>query len=220
MMHSRATRPVHASSLSAALALCALAGGAASCRERAATEVSRVATVEVTPSASTVPVGSVMTLTAEPRDESGNIVRGQQVFWSSSDTSVAVVSNAGVVNARTSGEAQIAATSQGVSAIATIRVSDGPPVIQNTVARVVVSPPSGVVRTTGPAPFRQLQLTAIAYDANDRIVSGRTFVWSIDKSNIATVDGDGLVIAVKQGEAVVTATTAGVSGRSDILVIR
>ena len=83
-----------------------------------------------------------------------------------------------------------------------------------------MSPPSGVVRTTGPAPFRQLQLTAIAYDANDRIVSGRTFVWSIDKSNIATVDGDGLVIAVNQGDAVVTATTAGVSGRSDILVIR
>jgi pullulanase len=161
-----------------------------------------------------------MTLTAEPKDESGNVVRGQQVFWSSSNTAVATVSNAGVVSALGSGEAQIAATAQGVSAVATIRVSDAPPVSQSIIARVVVSPPAGVVRASGAATFRQLQLTAIAYDADNRVVSGRSFVWSVDKGNVATVNGNGLVVAVKEGEAVVTATTGGVSGRSEILVLK
>ena len=217
-MHtSRVTRSVRAALL---LVISALGVGSAACAERAATEADRVVSVDVTPASTTVPVGSVMTLTAEPRDEAGNPVRGQQIFWSSSDTVVAVVSNVGVVTARESGEAQIAATAQGVSAVATIRVSDSPPVSQSTVTRVVVSPPSGVVRTSGAATFRQLQLTAVAYDASNRIVSGRSFTWSVDRSSIATVDGNGLVVGVKPGEAVITATTAGVSGRSDILVIK
>jgi uncharacterized protein YjdB len=52
------------------------------------------------------------------------------------------------------------------------------------------------------------------------VVSGRSFVWSVDKSNIATVDGNGLVVGKKSGETVVTATTDGVSGRSNILVVK
>jgi uncharacterized protein YjdB len=200
--------------------VCAAGVAAVSCGEKSATETARVATVEVTPSASTVPVGSVMTLTAEPRDESGNLVRGQPIYWSSSDATVATVSSAGVVSALGSGEAQIAATAQGISAVATIRVSDAPPVTQSTVTRVVVSPPTGVVRATGGASFRQLQLTAIAYDADNRVISGRTFVWSVNKASVATVDGNGLVLGVKEGQAVVTATTGGVSGTTDILVVK
>jgi uncharacterized protein YjdB len=119
------TRSNRASSGILALAL-TFAG--TSCSEKATTEAERVASVEVTPASTTVPIGSVMTLTAEPRDEAGNPVRVQQIFWSSSDTSVALVSNVGVVTARGSGEAQIAATAQGISAVATIRVSDAPPV--------------------------------------------------------------------------------------------
>jgi uncharacterized protein YjdB len=201
-------------------AMCAAGVATASCGEKSSTESARVATVEVTPSATTVPVGSVMTLTAEPRDEAGNLIRGQAVYWSSSDTAVATVSSAGVVNARGSGEAQIAATAQGVSAVATIRVSDSPPVTQTTVTRIVVSPPSGVIRATGSAPFRQLQLSAVAYDAENRVVSGRTFVWSVNKPSVATVDANGLVVGVKEGQAVVTATIGGVSGSSDILVVK
>ncbi len=62
------------------------------------------------------------------------------------------------------------------------------------------------------------QLTASAQDANGTAISGKTFTWSSSDQTIATVSTSGLVSAVADGSATITATTDGVSGTAGIAV--
>jgi uncharacterized protein YjdB len=64
----------------------------------------------------------VGTLTATTRDALGNILTGRVVTWSSSNTSIATVTQTGVVTAQTDGTVTITATSEGRSGTATVIV--------------------------------------------------------------------------------------------------
>jgi probable HAF family extracellular repeat protein len=81
------------------------------------------------------------------------------------------------------------------------------------VASVQITPATATLSSVG----ETIQLTAVA-----RYLSGealeRTFVWSSDDS-IASVDADGLVTAVRYGEAVVNAAADGVLGAATITII-
>lgn len=202
------------------VSLCALLIASASCRDDAVTAIDRVASMEVTPAATTVPVGMVMELTAEAKDERGQPVPGQQVHWSSSDTTVAVVSDAGVVSARSAGEVQIAATVQGVSAVALIRVAEAPPSTQTAVTHVVVLPGVALVRSSGKPEFRRITFTATALDADGQVVPGRQFTWTTSENDVATVSSGGVVTGRSPGVATITATTAGIKGTAAVLVIK
>src|SRR5207244_516396 len=74
-----------------------------------------VASVEVTPPSASVQAGQTVQLTGTPRDAGGNPLSGRTVTWSSSNTSVATVSNSGLVSGVTPGTATITATSEGKS---------------------------------------------------------------------------------------------------------
>ncbi|GAB4297677.1 MAG: hypothetical protein Kow0090_12990 [Myxococcota bacterium] len=58
------------------------------------------------------------------------------------------------------------------------------------------------------------QLTATAYDADNQVIAGATFVWNSDNPDVATVDTTGLVTGVADGTAVVTASSGGVVSNS------
>jgi alpha-tubulin suppressor-like RCC1 family protein len=80
-----------------------------------------VATVEILPATTTLPVGAVNVLRAFMRDASGNDVE-RPVTWASSDPIVAPVSTDGVVTAAAEGTATITATSETKSATAAVTV--------------------------------------------------------------------------------------------------
>jgi len=82
-----------------------------------------VASVSVTPSSATVPVGSTLQLTATPKDATGSPLTGRTVTWASSNTSVATVSATGLVTGQVAGTAIITATSEGQSGTAAITVT-------------------------------------------------------------------------------------------------
>jgi uncharacterized protein YjdB len=82
-----------------------------------------VATVAVTPSPATISAGNSLPLTATLRDASGNVLTGRTVNWSSSNTSIATVSAAGLVTALAVGQVSVTATSEGKSSSATITVT-------------------------------------------------------------------------------------------------
>jgi hypothetical protein len=63
-----------------------------------------------------------LALQAEVRDDGGNVLADPNVTWSSSDTSVVVVTSGGVVTGRSMGEASVAATAEGHTGSATINV--------------------------------------------------------------------------------------------------
>jgi uncharacterized protein YjdB len=81
-----------------------------------------VATVTVAPSLATLSTGNSLQLTATLRDASGNALTGRTVTWSTSNSSIATVSGAGLVTALAVGQVTVTATSEGKGSSATITV--------------------------------------------------------------------------------------------------
>lgn len=87
-----------------------------------------IAAVAVTPdTARLARAGDTLRLAAEPRDSAGTAQPWAAVTWSSSDTTVATVSAAGMVTAVGNGTAQIRATAEGVTGVARVTVRIPPP---------------------------------------------------------------------------------------------
>ena len=83
-----------------------------------------VATVEVSPSAETIGLGSTLQLTAEGFDENGDAVAGAAFSWESSDAAVATVDASGLVTGVTVGGATISASAGSGQGTAEITVMD------------------------------------------------------------------------------------------------
>lgn len=86
-----------------------------------------VATVTLSAAASTINVGQTTTLTASPKDASGNAVAGKTVVWTSSNTSIATISTAGVVTGVSPGGVVIAATVDTKTAQTSITITQAGP---------------------------------------------------------------------------------------------
>ncbi len=166
-----------------------------------------VASVSVAPPTTTLSLGSQVPLQAVVQDASGNPVTGADVFWSVRDPNIATVSSVGVVTGLALGSTQVAASSNGKSGIATITVQKTP------VASVVVTPPH-----VDAAPGVHTPLTATAYDAAQNPLTDRVITWSTSSASVATVDANGMMIAVGPGNATITATSEGKSGTATVTV--
>lgn len=92
--------------------------------------------------------------------------------------------------------------------------STGPPQ-QPIVVSVVITPSSAALESIGAT----LPLSASALDAIGNTISGKTFTWSSANENSVSVSSSGLVTAVANGSATITATTDGVSGTAFVIVV-
>ena len=164
-------------------------------------------TITVTPdTVALAALGQTAQLSAEVRDQAGRAMAGAPVAWSSADTTVAAVDSAGVVTAAGVGETTITATSGEASGEAVVTV-------MQPADSVVVSPAADTV-----APGDTLRLEAEAFDANGHRVEDAEFDWSSSAVSVAQVNESGLVMAVAEGTATITATTANVRGTAEITV--
>ena len=167
----------------------------------------RPTTVVVSPAtAQLTALGATVQLTADVRDQNGQVMSGASVTWSSSATAVATVSSTGLVTAASDGTATITATAGSVAGTVTVTV------VQE-VGAVVVSPAVDTL-VTGDT----LRLAANATDANGHAVPGAEFVWMSRDTSVAIVDGIGLVMAVAPGDVEVAATAGAASGSAWITV--
>jgi uncharacterized protein YjdB len=166
-----------------------------------------VASVTVTPSPTTVPVGQTVQLTATPKDANGAPLTGRLVIWTSSDTTIAKVSGSGLVTGRAAGSATVSATSEGKTGTSTVSVAIVP------VASVTVTPSPATVPVGQTA-----QLTATPKDANGAPLAGRVVTWTSSDTTIARVSGSGLVTGRAAGLATVSATSEGKTGTSNVSV--
>jgi len=167
------------------------------------------ASVAVKPDSVAVAVGDTTRLTSTVRDAADAIITGRAVSWSTSDTSIAVVSSAGLVTARRIGLAIVMASCDGVSTTAKVLVTAA---IVPT-ASISITPTTGTVNTG-----QTLQLSATASDANGNVLSGRTFAWASSNPQVGTVSASGLVTGVAPGTVSVTATTDGKSQTAQVTV--
>jgi trimeric autotransporter adhesin len=117
-----------------------------------AVRLAPVATVTITPDASTLLPNQTVQLTATLRDAAGDVLTGRIVTWTTSDAAVATVSAAGLVTAAGGGTATITATSEGRTDTADITVnSPAIAVSTNTVTastNVGSSPTAATVNVT------------------------------------------------------------------------
>lgn len=164
-------------------------------------------TVQITPHEARISVGGTVVLGAVVHDAQGNEVRPAQVFWSSSDTSLAIVSPTGVVQGRRVGVVKVAASASGSSDVATVTVSP------QAVAGVAVSPTSAQLTVGG-----TVQLRATVSGAGGETLEGRVVTWSSDRESVARVDASGRVTAVAPGTASITATSEGRSSSAVVTV--
>jgi len=165
-------------------------------------------TVTINPvSATLTALGETARLTAEVRDQNGQVMAGAQVNWTTSESGIASVSATGLVTAVANGSADVTASVGSASASARITV-------EQRVSRVRVSPPDAVLASLGDT----VRLSAEGQDANGNPVAGVDFTWSSDDRSVAIVDTDGLVTAVANGSAKVTASSERSSAMASVTV--
>ena len=165
------------------------------------------ASVTVAPATASIAVGASSTLTATARDASGTVIAGAPISWSSSDPAVATVSSSGVVTGVAPGSVTITAASGSASGTAAVSVTPPP------IAKIVLTPSSPRVDEG-----QTLQLTATAYDANNNVIPGVTFTWTSSNTGRATVDNNGLVTGIRDGNVTITASAGGKSGSVSVRV--
>lgn len=169
--------------------------------------VQSVVSVKIVEPNRAMTVGETFTFTAEVAVLGG---ASKAVTWSSSDTSVATVTAAGVVTAVAEGTATVTATSVGL------------PKRSDTVNITVVPAGPHVVsvkidqgdRDVHVSDTLQLTATVVVVDGASTDVT-----WSTDAPAIATVSPAGLVTAVAEGTAVITATSVGLPVMRDSVTI-
>ncbi len=155
-------------------------------------ETAGVSSVAVTPSRIEIIEGGSAALSARVSPEAAS---DRAVAWSSSDRSVATVDKAGTVHGLRPGTATVTATAEGKSGTCAVTVkAKAVNVTEVTLDKTELTLTEGETET----------LTATVRPDN---ADNRKVTWSSDKTDVATVGGDGRVTAVKAGEAVVTVTT-------------
>ena len=166
--------------------------------------------ITVLPAAVTLmAIGETAQLTATVSDSRGELIADAEVEWSTSDPAVASVDEEGLVTAVKNGSAQITATAGNASATAYITVSQA-------ATSVTITPSSATLNAIG----ETAQLEATAFDTGNSAIGGAVFTWSSSDPAVATVDGDGLVTAVSNGTAQITATSGNATADATITVMQ
>lgn len=134
-------------------------------------------------------------LTAKINPEFAN--NGTELTWTSSNPSVAMVDNNGLVTGVTNGTAVITVkTSNNKTATCIVTV-------QTTTTGIELSPAKATLDLNG---TRTLQLNAKVLPEGANI--GNDITWTSSNTNIAIVDNTGLVTGISKGTATITAKTS------------
>ena len=168
-----------------------------------------VEAIDVSPSELQLSAGATAALDAQATDAAGNVLGDRRIVWASSNPSVATVSERGVVTAVNAGSADIAATAEGKTGVATVTVSALPA----RVSSVRVSPDAVDLFVAQSA-----DLTATAYDSDGALISGRDVVWTTNEVTVAAVSQSGRVTGLLPGNAVITAVIDGHGATASVRV--
>ena len=164
--------------------------------------------IVISPASFTLPaLGETTQLAATVYDGRNAPIPEAGVTWTTSDPGVAIVGNNGLVTAVANGTATITATSASASGTATIMV-------MQTVSTITVRPDAVTLRAIG----ETTRLIAAATDSGGAALPDPVVNWSSSDPGVVTVDHEGLVTAVSNGTATITATSDGSSAVAAIKV--
>ena len=169
-----------------------------------------VAAIEVTGAPTELGAGERVTLVARATDVGGHPVAGAALAWSSSDPSVAVVTQDGTLTAVGNGTTTLTASSGGQRATFIVTVRP----VTTAAATLEVTP-----RAARVAPGETVRLTIGARDGQGRPLGVRRVSWTSSAPSIVTVSPAGAATGLAAGTAVVTASSDGRAATAMITVL-
>jgi hypothetical protein len=166
------------------------------------------ASIAILPDTATVDLTKTLSLTATVEDSKGSTISGVTVHWTSLNSQVASVGQAGQVTGQGAGAASIVASFANLADTAIITV-------RRVVTRVEVSPAAGatIVVNTSQA------LTATARDAKGAVFPGAAISWATSDGQVVSVSLTGVVLGIGAGAANITASSGNVHGSVPIKVV-
>ena len=176
----------------------------------AVTVAQEVSAVVVSPAEATLVHGDTLRLTAGAVDANGHAVAGAEFEWTSSDTSVVAVDASGLATGVGLGEAEVSATSSGVSDSAALVVAEPTP------TTVAVTPDTVALMALGDT----VLLVAEVRDQSGRVMEDEPVMWVSGDTMVGAVDSAGLVTAVGTGATRVTATAGDAFGSAAVTVMQ
>lgn len=168
-----------------------------------------VEAIDVTPSELQLSAGATAALDAQATDAAGNVLSDRRIVWASANPDVATVSDRGVVTAVNAGTADVAATAEGKTGVATVTVVALPA----RVSSVRIEPDAIDMFVAQSA-----NLTATAYASDGAPISGRGVVWTTHNAAVAAVSQSGRVTGLLPGNAAITAVIDGHSATASVRV--
>ena len=168
-----------------------------------------VASIEVHLTSSSIKVGETTQASVTMLDRRGVAIT-RPVQWRSSDTTIATVSDSGLVRGVAPGNVNIVARNRTVTGSAPLTVTVPASILVASVAVALASSTLNPGQTT--------QATATTRDSSGNVLTGRAIAWTTNNSSVATVSGAGLVTAIASGSALIVATSEGKSGNAPLTV--
>ncbi|MBR6282871.1 MAG: Ig-like domain-containing protein, partial [Muribaculaceae bacterium] len=153
-----------------------------------------VTSVTLNTTSTSIQVGGTTTLTATVLPSNAT---NKALTWSSSNTAVATVNSNGVVTAKTIGTATVTASAQ-----------DGSGKSASCIVTVTPILATGITLAPTTATLEVNQTVALTATVLPSDATCKTVAWQSSNTAVATVDDNGIVTAVGDGTAVITATTA------------
>ena len=164
--------------------------------------------IEVTPPAATLnAIGQTVQLTARVLDQNNSPMAGASVTWTSSAVGVATVSAGGLVTSVQFGTARITARSGNATAGIEVKV-------MQSVGSIAIEPDEATIACIGAT----VKLEATVLDSDGQPIAGAVVTWETSDGDVATVDAQGLVTAVANGTARITARLGDVRQSATVTV--
>ncbi|MDX2431317.1 MAG: Ig-like domain-containing protein, partial [Bacteroides sp.] len=139
------------------------------------------------------------------------------VAWSVSDITLASISETGLLSAINDGVVTVTVTAlDGSGVVGTIDITNSNQTPVVPVASITVSGAGGASEITENGGSLQMEAVVLPADATDN-----TYMWSLSDSSIASIDANGLLMALNIGTVTVTATAAdgfGGMGSLDVVI--
>lgn len=145
---------------------------------------------------------------AEVLDEGGEVIDDAAVSWASADPAIIEISSGGLAIGQELGETEL------IASVGDLEKAWPAEVVGSAVASVSVIPENTSIIVGQQLPYG----VVLRDDGNNRIDDERPVDWSSSDTDVATIDGDGMVTGVSEGTAEITAVVEGVEDTAQLAV--
>ena len=168
-----------------------------------------LSSITVSPASVTLIAGQTQQLSATAKYSDGSTKDvTSTAIWASSSTSIATVSNTGMLTSIASGNSSISATASGVSGSITVQVN------AKTIQSLAVTP----VGATFAIGIQHQFVAAGTYNDSSTGDVTDSVSWSSSNPQVASVSSSGLVAALAPGTAEIVAASGGVQGSTSLVI--